>query len=55
MASNLFRNGDSGAVHSREALRQRQYQADLEDCNDSTRPNQVTVEEARRLARQPKR
>jgi hypothetical protein len=49
MASNLFRNGDSGAVHSREALRQREIQANREDCNDSTRPNQVTVREVQQM------
>lgn len=49
MASNLFRNGDSGATHSRAALREREIRANREDCNESTRPNQVTVREVQKM------
>lgn len=44
-------NGDSGFTHSREALRERQSAARIEDANASTRPNTVTVRELQQRQR----
>jgi hypothetical protein len=47
MGLSNWRNGDSGAVHSRQAQQERQSKARLEDANASTRPNQTTVAEVK--------
>jgi hypothetical protein len=39
----VFRNGDSGAVHSRAAVQARQSRAKLDDANKSTQGSKVTV------------
>lgn len=44
MKSNT-RNGDSGAVHSESAVRQRQSAARMQDANESAHPNRVTLAE----------
>lgn len=51
MASNQFRNGDSGAQHSRDAQQQRQSRDRMEDATASTRPNQTTVREVQQRKR----
>jgi hypothetical protein len=51
MAQHNTRNGDSGAVHSPQALQERQSAARREDANASAHPNTVTLRELQQRQR----